>query len=101
MEPGGAATPADYERLRAAVLTAGPHGWRLGHGVLAGKGMAAWMAAWAALSLPSTADTPAHDALSASLTPSISTPAVPAALSCLPLSGEIVAVLAAMALAHA
>ena len=37
-----------YERLRQAVLSGDAGGWRLGHGVLVTKGMAAWMAAWAA-----------------------------------------------------
>ena len=34
---------AGYERLRAAVLSGGAGGWRLGHGVLCARGMVAWM----------------------------------------------------------
>jgi len=44
--PGGLGET--YERLRQAVLSGDAGGWRLGHGVLVTKGMAAWMAAWAA-----------------------------------------------------
>ena len=39
------ALSAGYERLRSAVLSGGAGGWRLGHGVLATRGTAAWMAA--------------------------------------------------------
>ena len=41
---------AGYERLRERVLAGRPDGWRLGHGVLAGKGVAGWIAACTALS---------------------------------------------------
>ena len=37
------ALKAGYERLRAAVLSGGAGGWRLGHGVLCARGMVAWM----------------------------------------------------------
>jgi hypothetical protein len=37
-----------YETLRRGVLSGEPGSWRLGHGVLVVRGMAAWMAAWAA-----------------------------------------------------
>ena len=37
------ALAAGYERLRAAVLSGGAGGWRLGHGVLSVRGMVAWM----------------------------------------------------------
>lgn len=40
------APKAGYERLRAAVLSGGAGGWRLGHGVLAACGMVAWMSAF-------------------------------------------------------
>jgi hypothetical protein len=36
---------AGYERLRAAVLSAGAGGWRLGHGALSARGMVGWMSA--------------------------------------------------------
>lgn len=88
-----------YEALRDAVLGSHPCGWRLGHGVLAGRGMAAWMAAWPALPAASEAGTTAPD-LSAHRSPSLSANATPAALSSLPGANEIVTVLAQMALAH-
>ena len=88
-----------YEALRHAVLGVKPCGWRLGHGVLAGRGMAAWMAAWPAFPAASEAGTTALD-LSAPLSPSLSANATPTALSSLPGAKEIVAVLAQMALAH-
>lgn len=40
---------ARYELLRELVLTGHSGGWRHGLGVLCTRGMAAWMAAWAAL----------------------------------------------------
>ncbi|MGH2870968.1 MAG: hypothetical protein ACRDL5_00700 [Solirubrobacteraceae bacterium] len=40
-----------YERLRAAVLSGAGGGWRLGHGVLARRGMTGWMSAVAELVL--------------------------------------------------
>ncbi|MGH9187331.1 MAG: hypothetical protein ACRD0U_16190 [Acidimicrobiales bacterium] len=96
----GAALSAGYEALRAAVLSGRPEGWHHGHGVLAREGMAAWMAAWAALAPPLAAGTTAS-ALSNPSTPTTSSshPTTPA-LSSLPNAGEIVDVLAQMALAH-
>jgi hypothetical protein len=50
---GDAGVPAaGYERLRAAVLSDGAGGWRLGHGVLAARGMVAWMSAFGSLAPP-------------------------------------------------
>jgi hypothetical protein len=43
---------ASYERLRAAVLSGGAGGWRLGHGVLSARGMTAWMTALGTLDAP-------------------------------------------------
>jgi hypothetical protein len=40
---------AGYERLRAAVLSGGTGGWRLGHGVLCARGIAGWMNAFGEL----------------------------------------------------
>jgi hypothetical protein len=77
-----------YERLRERVLAGRPDGWRLGRGLLAGKGVAAWLAACATF-------TPAGDVA-----------AGPAARPARPIVGarpgadELVAVLAQMALAH-
>jgi hypothetical protein len=82
-----------YERLRERVLAGRPDGWRLGHGLLAGKGVAAWIAARTTL-----APTPR-------VTPSADRPANVAPLSARAGSGgfgadQLVAVLAQMALAH-
>lgn len=41
-----------YERLRYAVLGGEPDGFRLGHGVLATRGVAAWIAAVSSLRAP-------------------------------------------------
>ena len=59
-DPPGAGQLAErYEQLRQAAAT-GAGGWRHGLGVLAAKGMAGWMAAWAALPDPAEpGDTPA------------------------------------------
>jgi hypothetical protein len=38
-----AALEVGYERLRQAVLGGQPDGFRLGHGVLAARGLVAWM----------------------------------------------------------
>jgi len=43
---------AGYERLRAAVLSGGTGGWRLGHGVLCARGIAGWMNAFGELASP-------------------------------------------------
>jgi hypothetical protein len=40
---------ARYEQLRDLVLAGQAGGWRHGLGVLAARGMAAWMAAWTTL----------------------------------------------------
>jgi len=71
-------------------------GWRLGHGVLAGRGMAAWMAAWAAGSAAPESGTTVHDP-SAPLMQPPSAYRTTQALSSLPGATEIVAVLAQMA----
>ena len=114
-----AASPAQsvsrYELLRAAAAS-GSGGWRHGLGVLAAKGMAAWMAAWAAVEAAppepgATAGTaPQADASLSTTTRSPSTPitgggdagSTPACSPFLPAgTGQIVAVLAQMTLAHA
>ncbi|MBA3748217.1 MAG: hypothetical protein H0W96_12110 [Solirubrobacterales bacterium] len=77
-----------YERLREAVLCGSPDGFRLGHGVLATRGTVAWIAAVTEVA-PSPATGEAAEAL-----PDPNSASLPAA-------GEIVAVLAQMALAHA
>jgi len=86
-----------YERLRQAVLSGDAGGWRLGHGVLVTKGMAAWMAAWAA---PSEAPVCETTAPVLSLDPMfISRP--PHAPSSRLGANPIVTALAQMVLAHA
>ena len=92
-----------YEQLRERVLAGAPDGWRLGHGVLAGKGMVAWIGAWTTFAPAWAAGTSARDPSTAPTTTSPSTlgshPS--AALSSLPYAGQLVAVLAQMALARA
>lgn len=97
---------AGYERLREQVLGAAPQGWRLGWGVLACRGMAAWIAAW---TTPATAaDRLGTAAANAQALLPLSTPHAkggepdPACPSLPPAAtAEIVTVLAAMTLAHA
>ena len=79
---------AGYERLRAAVLGAQPDGFRLGHGVLATRGLVAWMHAASSIAAPppnasGSAHPPAGEVVS------------------LPGADQLVAVIAQMALAHA
>jgi hypothetical protein len=78
-----------YERLREAVLSGRPDGWRLGHGVLATRGTVAWIAA-VTEAIPSP---PARGEAAESQ------PVAPA--PSLPDAAEIVQVLAQMTLAHA
>ena len=87
-DPG--ALTAGYERLRAAVLSGGAGGWRLGHGVLAARGIAAWMSAFGSLAPPVSAS----DAQNA---------ADPAPVQSLPArdADQVIAVLAQMTLAVA
>jgi hypothetical protein len=101
-----------YERLRDAA-SCGSGGWRLGLGVLLTQGVVAWMAAWTALPA-STADLggiAAGSSRAESLSTTTPSPATtsteggeksPARSSFLPAAtADIVAVLAAMTLAHA
>jgi hypothetical protein len=94
-----AALRAGYERLRAAVLSGRPDGFRLGHGVLAARGMVAWMATLAALETP--AARPGTPARPAGSPPAASPPPPADGLVSLPGADQVVAVLAQMALAHA
>ena len=88
-----------YEALRAAVVGGQAEGWRHGYGVLAAGGMVAWMAAWASLSPAPAAGTPAPSTEPSTPSPS-SASTDPSPLSSLPNAGEIVSVVAQMALAH-
>ena len=83
-----AAVEAGYERLRAAVLGGRPDGFRLGHGVLAARGLAAWMktASSVASPLPRASEGPHPPA---------------GEVVSLPGADQLVAVMAQMALAHA
>ena len=98
---GRDALVAGYEALRGAVLGGRPEASRHGHAVLTSRGLAAWMAAWAAVAPAPAEGTPAPEP-SDLPTPSPSRPdhsTVPT-LSSLRHAGEIVAVLSQMALAH-
>jgi len=81
-EPGGDGGSVErYERLRRVALAGEPSGWQLGHALLQRQGVAAWVRAWRAAppeSPPARARPPVEPPDSA---------------------GEIVGVLASMALA--
>jgi hypothetical protein len=86
----GAATALTdrYEQLRAGVLPGTGDGLRFGLGVLAARGMAAWMTAWQTIPpAPTSAPLPAPAS-----SPTTAPPGTGAA--------DMVRVLAAMALAH-
>ena len=85
-----------YEELREAVLNEQPGGWRLGHGVLTGRGVAAWMAARATASAAPVSAAPARH--SSIPVPHRLPTTVTLSLQHVP---EIVAVLAQMVLARA
>lgn len=85
-----------YEAMRDAVVGGRAEGWRHGYGVLAGRGMVAWMGAWASGASAPTAGTPAPDPSTPSLCPKSIDPSVLSSLH----AGDIVAVVAQMALAH-
>ena len=90
---------AGYEALREAVLAGRPDGWRHGHGVLAGRGMAAWIEAWRTVGQPG-AGTPAAPSSPIQPPAEPGSDKLPASLSSLPDAGAVVTVLAEMALAH-
>jgi len=101
-----------YEQARQVALGDGVQGWRYGLGVLAARGVAAWMATWAALT-STTAPDPSGTSVQAEppsaaerqkggawSTGSACTPfPTPAAEAVVPVL--VVAVLARMTLAHA
>jgi len=97
-DPDPAALVEGYEALREAVLGGRAEGWRHGYGTLAGRGMAAWMATRASLAPAPGAGTPAPT--SDPSTPATSVTTDPSMLSSLRNAGEIVSVVAQMALAH-
>lgn len=98
VESDHSALVESYEAMRDAVVGGRAEGWRHGYGVLARRGMVAWMGAWASLAPAPAAGTPAppSDPSTPSLCP---TSTDPSTLSSLP-AGEIVSVVAQMALAH-
>ena len=77
-----------YEQLRAAALDGRADGWRLGLGLLAGKGVAAWIRAWSTCPSPAPVRSPAEPR-----------PPAPGPAP-VPGGADLVRVLAAMALAH-
>ena len=77
-----------YERLRAAVLGAAPDGFRLGHGVLATRGLVAWMHTASSLAAPAPSASGARTRR-------------PGEVVSLPDADQLVAVIAQMTLAHA
>ena len=89
IEHAGAELDASYERLRAAVLGGAPDGFRLGHGVLATRGVAAWMETVTSVGSPT-----ARSASERHHPPAGEVVALPNA-------EKLVAVLAQMTLAHA
>ena len=96
-----------YEQARQVALGGGVQGWRYGLGVLAARGVAAWMATWAALT-STTAPDPSGTSVQAE-PPSATEPQEGGAGStgpaCTPFptpaADAVVAVLAQMTLAHA
>jgi hypothetical protein len=81
--PGDTALAERYEQLRQAALASGREGWQQGLGLLMTRGMVAWMRAWTeGLPQTSAAATVAPQPIAAR-------------------AGELVAVLAQMAMAHA
>jgi len=96
-----------YEQARRVALGGGVQGWRYGLGVLAARGVAAWMATWAALATQGVPDRSGTSGQAeppsatdrqeggAGSTGSACTPFPP------PAADAVVAVLAQMTLAHA
>jgi len=104
-----AATAADeitegYEQLRRRVLADGPDAWQHGRGLVAGRGVAAWLAAWAALDIPAAGVGGAGRAAPL-VSPAPQEGGETSSTGCASLAagtgGDLVAVLAQMALAHA
>jgi transposase len=87
---------AEYERLRAAVLSGSASGWRLGHGVLSARGITAWMSAFGELAPPVIGGTGAAGPGARLSSESCDGPS--AQTVSLPGADEVVAVLAQMVL---
>ncbi|MDA8069684.1 MAG: hypothetical protein M0T77_13920 [Actinomycetota bacterium] len=95
-----AALRTGYERLRAAVLSGQPEGFRLGHGVLLTHGLLAWMRAFSSLAPPVPARQ-AHEPAAAPGAGTLSGSGPPGGALSLPGADQLVAVLAQMTLLHA
>ena len=96
-----------YEQARQVALGGGIQGWRYGLGVLAARGVAAWMATWAAL-VPTGAPDPSGTSVQAeppSAAESQKGGAGSTGSACTPFptpaADAVVAVLAQMTLVHA
>jgi hypothetical protein len=100
-EADPAALRAGYERLRAAVLSGRPEGFRLGHGVLLTRGMLAWIGAFGSLAPPTPgAQAPERGGAGGGVSGLDSDAPTGGAVS-LPGADQLVAVLAQMTLFHA
>lgn len=88
---------AGYEQLRAAVLSGGAGGWRLGHGVLSAWGIAGWMNAFGALAPPAAAGASEGSGSAPAFTAASCDPPADRPVS-LPDADQVVAVLAQMVL---
>jgi hypothetical protein len=99
-EADPAALRAGYERLRAAVLSGRPEGFRLGHGVLLARGMLAWMGAFGSLAAP-TPGGQARERGAAAGGPALADERSADEVVSLPGADQLVAVLAQMTLFHA
>ena len=91
---------AGYERLRAAVLSERPEGFRLGHGVLLTRGMVAWMQAFGSLVPPTRGGEGLARVAAAGGRPLADDGSAGEVVS-LPGADQLVAVLAQMTLFHA
>jgi hypothetical protein len=100
-EADPASLRAGYERLRAAVLSERPEGFRLGHGVLLTRGMLAWMAAFGSLAPPPPAGEPVERVAADGGASQPDGDATSAEMVPLPGADQLVAVLAQMTLFHA
>ena len=77
--------------MRERVLAGRPDGWRLGHALLVGRGVAAWIVACTALVPAATVTQPTHHPAAAATSTRLDGRAG---------TEQLVAVLAEMALAH-
>jgi hypothetical protein len=82
---GESALTGQYEQLRRVALAGHAEGWRHGLGVLTARGVSGWMRACQTIPPPPTPPTPSTPARAEDLGGD---------------AGELVAVVAAMALAH-